>query len=104
MSDRIRAWSVIRSFGYALIVGLVTGLVTAGLFSNHLVGSLELRTSLLVGLGVGIVLTLLFTVVFDRLSRLVGRLNQATEQKRKTLGLERERLEQRMRSMFQDRR
>ena len=80
MSDQVRAWSIWRSIGYALLVGIVAGLVTAGLFSNQVVGDLEIKTALMVGLGVGIVLAVLFSYVFDQISKLMGRVNQATKQ------------------------
>ena len=104
MSDQARAWPVIRSVGFALIAGIVLGLVTAGLFSNQLVGSLALRTALLVGLGVAIALTVLLSFALDRLSRLVARMHRATAQSQQTLNSAGEQLGRRVRSMLDRRR
>ena len=81
MSDRIRAWKALKSFKLALIIGGLAGLLTAGLLHNHLVGNLEPRASLLVGVGVGAGLTLILTYVFDQASRLVGRVLRAAKKK-----------------------
>jgi hypothetical protein len=91
MSDQIRAWKVIKSFELALIVGSLAGLMTTGLFCNHLAGNLEPRASLLVGVGVGAGLTLILTYVFDRVSKLVGDFRRAVEGKRRKGGLRKER-------------
>jgi len=103
MSEEIRAWSIWRSIGYALLVGIVAGLVTAGLFSNQLVGALGIRTALWVGLGVGIVLALLFTYVFDRVSKLMGRVNQAAERSSENLASAGKQLGKRVGSILQKR-
>ena len=81
MSDRIRAWKVIKSFEWALVVGGLAGLITAGLFHNHVVGDLGPRASFLVGVGVWAGLTPIFTYVFDRVSKLVGDLGRAVKGK-----------------------
>ena len=104
MSDRTRAWPVIRSVGFALIAGIVFGLIAAGLFSNGLVGNLELRTALLVGLGVAIACTVLFSLVFDRLSRLVARVNRAAAKSQQSLPSAGAKLGRRVRSMIDERR
>ena len=104
MSDQIRAWSIWRSIGYALLVGIVAGLVTAGLFSNQLVGTLEIKTALWVGLGVGIVLTALLVVLFDRLSRLMGQVNRAAKQGSKDPGATGRQIGKQMGSLFRKRR
>ena len=104
MSDQIRAWRVIKSFGAALIIGIVAGLATTGLFSNGLIGDLDLRASLWVGLGVGVGLMLLFTYVFDQISLLVGRAGRAAERSKEKLSVGKERLGQRLRSRLKRRR
>jgi hypothetical protein len=81
MSDQIRKWPLVKSFQWAAMIGLVAGLVTAGVLSNHIVGNLELRESLLIGVGVGIFLTVVLTGVFDRVSNLTGRLARTVEAK-----------------------
>lgn len=91
MSDQLRAWKVIESFELALIVGSLAGLMTTGLFYSHLVGDLEPLASLLAGVGVGTGLTLIFTYVFDRVSKLVGDFGRAIKGTRRKGGLRKER-------------
>ena len=87
-----------------LLVGIVAGLVTAGLFSNQLVGSMEIKTALWVGLGVGIVLALLFTYVFDKVSKLMGRVSRAAEQSSENLASAGKQLGKRVGSILRKRR
>ena len=104
MSEQIRAWSIWRSIGYAILVGVVGGLVTAGLFSNSLVGSLEIKTALWVGLGVGAVLMLLFAYVFDQVSKLVGQVKRAAKQGTQDPGATGKQIGKQMGSFFRKRR
>ena len=91
MSDRIRAWKVIKSFELALIVGGLASLMIIGLFCNHLVGDLEPLASLIVGVSIGAGLTLILTYVFDRVSKLVGSFLRAVKGKRRKGDLSKER-------------
>ncbi|MBN1583457.1 MAG: hypothetical protein JXA89_22295 [Anaerolineae bacterium] len=81
MSDRIRAWQVRKSFKWALLVGVVAGLATAGLLNNSLIGNMDAQASILAGLGVGVGLTLLLTYVLDRVSLFVGGLGRAIKKR-----------------------
>lgn len=104
MSDQTRAWSIWRSIGYAILAGIVGGLVTAGLFSNQLLGSLEIKTALWVGLGAGIVLALLAAYLLDQMSKLVGRVNRARARGGENLASAGKQLGKHVGSMFRKRR
>jgi len=90
MSGQIRAWKVLKSFELALIVGGLAGLIATGLFYCHLVGDLGPQASFLLGVKVGTGLTLIFTYVFDRVSKLAGRLGHYRREEAQS-GLSKER-------------
>ena len=76
MSDRTRAWKLLRSFEWALVIGGLAGVLAIGLLYNQAIGSLGSRASLLAGAGIGAGLTLVLTYVFDQISKLVGSLRR----------------------------
>lgn len=77
MSDRARAWKLVTSFKWALVIGGLAGVMAIGMLYNQAVGSLDSRGAVLAGGGAGAVLTLALTFVFDQVSQTVGRLRPA---------------------------
>ena len=79
MSDQVRSWKAFRSFLWALIVGLLAGLAIAGLAYTGWIGDLEPRYAILLGVGVGVALTLFLAYLLDRISLAVGSFRQAVK-------------------------
>ena len=77
MPHRTRAWKLVTSFKWALVIGGLAGVLAIGMLYNQAVGSLDSRGAVLAGGGAGAVLTLLLTYVFDQVSQTVGRLRPA---------------------------
>ena len=74
MSHRTRAWRLVTSFKWALVIGGLAGVLAIGMLYNQAVGNLDSRGAVLAGAGAGTVLTLILTYVFDQVSQTVGRL------------------------------
>lgn len=81
MSHRTRAWKLITSFKWALVIGGLAGVLAIGMLYNQAVGSLDSRGAVLAGAGAGAVLTAILTYMFDQVSQTVGRLRPAGRKK-----------------------
>jgi hypothetical protein len=81
MSDQIRKWRLVKSIQWALLIALLAGFVVSGVLANHIVGTLELRESLLAGAGVSLALALLLTALFDSISKTVGQVAHTIKKK-----------------------
>jgi hypothetical protein len=77
LSHRTRAWKLITSLKWALVIGGLAGVLAIGMLYNQAVGNLDSRGAVLAGAGAGAVLTALLTYVLDQVSQTVGRLRPA---------------------------
>jgi hypothetical protein len=79
MPDRVRAWKLIRSLQWAILIGALAGLALTGLTYTKFIWDLEPRQSILLGAGTAIGLVLFLTYFLDRVSMGVGSFRSAVK-------------------------
>ena len=79
MAKSARAWNLLKSFELGIVVGGLAGLLVIGVTYTQFVGELEPQESLLYGGAAAAVLTLIFTYVFDQVSKSVGEFRAAAK-------------------------
>jgi hypothetical protein len=79
MSDRIRAWKVVRSLQWAILIGALAGLALTGLTYTKFMWDLEPQQSILLGAGTAVGLVLFLTYLLDRVSMGVGSFRSAVK-------------------------